>query len=444
MSDKSLLGQVSETGSVVGPSALGSKRWVASLGTILLLSGLIIGVQRLLVIKSGDSSRVDRILPVKTIQIKAVNSYAVARTYTGQVTSARASELGFERAGKIVWLNVTRGDEVATGTPLAKLDTQNLEAQRQQLLAEKDQAVAVLQELQNGPRSEVISAARAAVGDLQYQLELEKLKRFRREHLYKQGAISKEQLDEVAFNQNALSDRLAAARSKLDELAAGTRLEQIAAQQAEVKQLAASITDIEITIAKSTITAPFSGTIARRLDEGTVVSAGQPALRLVERANPEVEIGVPVDEAARLEPGSQQRVQIGQKIYRATLASSIPEVNPATRTRTVILKLDSPALRSVAPQQIARLVVMQTVATTGYWLPTTALVRGERGLWSCYALVGTEKNKDKPDSVERRDVEVLYTEGDRVLVRGTLQSNDPVIASGTQRIVPGQLVQAIN
>jgi multidrug efflux pump subunit AcrA (membrane-fusion protein) len=432
-----------------------TRRWgVVSLG-FMLLSGFAITIPRFINARADTNSVEQRVLAVKTVQIEPVKSYPVTRTYTGEVTATRASELGFERSGKLIWLGTDQGNLVKAGEPIAKLDTQNLAAQRQQLLAQKAQAMAVLQELQNGPRSEDIAVARAEVGDLQDQLALEKLKRDRREYLYREGAISKEQLDETAFSQGSLSDRLAAAQSRLSELKAGTRPEQIAAQQAAVQQLEASIADLEITIVKSTITAPFTGIVAeRRLDEGTVVNAGQSIVRLVEAVNPEVEIGVPAEVANRLAVGSQQRIKIGQKTYSATVISTKPEVNSTTRTRTIVLKLNSSAQQFVAPKQVARLEVTQIVPTDGYWLPTTALVRGERGLWSCYAVVETEQ---KPESaqkktyrVERRDVEVLYTTGDgsdtntlRALVRGTLRSQDRIIVDGVQRIVPGQLIQPI-
>ncbi|KAF3891077.1 efflux RND transporter periplasmic adaptor subunit [Tolypothrix bouteillei VB521301] len=385
-----------------------------------------------------------RIIPVKTQRIEAVKSYQVLQTYTGEVAALRASELGFERSGRVVKLNVDRGDRITKGTALAQLDTSNLETQLQELLARKAQAVAVLEELKAGPRSEKIAAARAQVRQLEELLKLDEIKRSRRQDLYTQGAISREQYDEVAFNANALMQRLAVARSELDELLAGTRKEQIAAQQAAVKQLDASIAEVKVNIGKSTIKAPFSGIIAaRRLDEGTVVSAGQSVVRLVENANPEVEIGVPVQLTAQIKPGSQKNVQVGQTIYRGRVLSILPEVNPTTRTRTVILTLENSLAPSVAPGQIARLAIPQTISTTGYWLPIAALVKGERGLWSCYALT-TEKNSQEETQsyrVKQRNVEVLHTQGNRVLVRGTLQPSDTVIVDGTQRIVPGQLVQ---
>ena len=330
-------------------------------------------------------------------------------------------------------MGVDRGEHVQTGEAIARLDTQNQVAQLNQLRAQKAQAEAVLQELRNGPRVEAIASARAQVSDLQNQLALETIRRARREYLQREGAISKEQLDEVAYNHKALQDRLVGAQSRLAELENGTRSEQIAAQVAAVNQLEATIADLEITIAKSTLKAPFSGVIGeRRLDEGAVVNAGEAIVRLVEADVPEVEVGVPAD-VSQLQIGSSQRVQIGQNRYAAKVIAIKPEVNPATRTRTVVLAVTNANSGTITPVMVARLEVTQTTATQGLWLPTTALTRSDRGLWSCFVLV--------ENTVERREVEVLHTEGDRVLVRGLLKAGDRVVTKGLQRLVPGQQVQ---
>ena len=433
-----------------------SKWWRFGLvAGILLLSSIGFGVSRNFVVR-GEPEKASEvnILTVKTTSIKAVNSYQVSQTYTGEVAAVRSSELGFERSGEIVKFKVDRGDRVKLGDSIAQLDTRNLSAQRQRLLAQQAQADSVLKELQNGPRKEVIAAARAEVQDLKDQLQLQQIKTSRRESLYKEGAISKEQLDEISFGAAALSNRLLAAESRLNELLAGTRAEKIAAQQAVVKQLEANINDIEVSIAKSTIKAPFSGTIAaRNLDEGTVVNAGQSVVRLTEDGKPEVEIGVPVKVASQLTLGSQKQVQIQGKTYSAKVASILPEINPSTRTRTVVLELEQSLGRLIAPGEIARLIIPQTVAKRGYWLPVTALMRAERGLWSVYALGNKSENnilerdilENKTSEkntyrVERRDIEVLHTDNKRVLVRGSLQPGDRLIVDGTQRIVSGQLV----
>ena len=425
------------------------KRWqIVSGSMILLLAGVGIGKFDGKFEPNNSPTPIQtqiKPLPVKTIQIQLAKTYQTVQSYTGEVVAMRTSEIGFERGGKLVTVLVDEGDRVTTGTILAKLDTTNLAAQRESLVAQKAQASARLAELKNGARKEQIAAAAARVRDLEKQLELEQLKSDRRKYLYTEGAISKEQLEEVAFNSQALSERLSNAQSNLAELLNGTRYEQIAAQKAVVEQLSAQIADLEITIAKSTLKAPFSGAIALRyFDEGTVVETGKPIVRLVEDSQPEVKIGVPINVAGKLSSQSRQVVEIGEKTYPAQVKSILPEVDPATRTRTVILQLESTA--QVSPKQIARLPITQTVATEGYWLPVTALVKSNRGLWSCYAVVAAESNDStsvtntESYQVERRLIEVLDTNGEQVLVRGTLQPGDAIVTDGTQRLVPGQLV----
>jgi multidrug efflux pump subunit AcrA (membrane-fusion protein) len=418
-------------------NSLQLKRWQIALASlILILAGVGIGKLDPNNTSSTQTQTQVKPLPVETTQIQLAKTYQTVQSYTGEVVAMRSSEVGFERGGKLVKVLVDEGDRVTTGTILAQLDTSNLAAQRQSLVAQKAQAAAKLAELTNGARSEQIAAAAARVRDLERQLELEQIKRDRRKYLYAEGAISQEQLDEVAFNSQALSERLNNAKSNLEELVNGTRYEQIAAQQGVVAQLSAQIADLEITIAKSTLKAPFSGAIALRyFDEGTVVEMGNPIVRIVEDSQPEVKIGVPIDVANKLTSGSEQQVEIGGTTYLAKVKSVLPEVDPATRTRTAVLQLPSTA--KVSPKQIARLPITQTVATSGYWLPITALVKSERGLWSCYAVVANDSNSYQ---VERRLIEVLETDGERVLVRGTLEKGDAIVTDGTQRLVPGQFV----
>lgn len=411
-------------------------RWrLAALIGLLVITGAIVGVPRWRSLQQEQNQPLlSTAISVKTIAVEMVQSYTVTRSYTGDVTATRSSELGFERSGTLIWVGVDQGDRVQVGDAIARLDTQNQVAQLNQLRAQKAQATAVLQELRNGPRAEVIAAARSQVNDLQNQVALETLRRDRREYLHQEGAISREQLDEIAFNRNALQDRLMVAQSQLAELENGTRSEQLAAQLAVVQQLDASIADLEITIAKSTLRASFAGVISeRRLDEGTVVSAGQAIVRLVEADIPEVEVGVPVEAVSQLTLGSIQSVQMGQNRYSAQVVAIKPEINPATRTRTVVLAISSPNLGSIAPNQVARLDLTQTVSGSGFWLPTTALIPSDRGLWSCFVVAD--------DLLERRDVEILHTETNQVLVQGLLQAGDRVVINGVQRLVPGQRVQ---
>ena len=50
---------------------------------------------------------------------------------------------------------------------------------------------------------------------------------------------------------------------------------------------------------------------------------------------------------------------------------------------------------------------------------------------------------DGKQRAHRESVEILYTRGNEVFVRGTLANDVAVVASGLQRISPGDLVEPI-
>lgn len=393
-------------------------------------------------------------LPVETVRLQLTQSYSTERTYSGELVARRSSELGFERPGTVVALQVDDGDRVSAGEPLAQLDIRDLEAQRSQLEAQRRQVLAQLQELEAGPRGEDISAAEAAVSDLRNQLELAELQAERRAALFAQGAISAEELDERRFGANAIAERLQQAQSQLDELRNGTRVEQISAQRAQVEQIDARIRAVDISLDKSVLFAPFSGQVsARQVDEGAVVNSGQTVMALVENDVMEARIGVPEAVAQRLDIGSRQTVEVGNNAFSSVVSAKLPEVNETSQTVTVVLEV-APDERLTAGAT-ARLPTTESQRETGYWLPSTALVAGERGLWSVYAL----EQQDDTYRVVRRDVEVLHTENaadseqfiedasgspgqlsSRSFVRGLVGEGDRIITSGTHRIVVGQSV----
>jgi len=426
-------------------------RWLVGLGAIGLL--LAIGtpvIQTQLAAQEAETSETNSASPlaVETLTVKAVDSYSVSRSYTGEIAALRSSDLGFTRGGELVEVLVEEGDRVTAGQPLAQLDTQSLQIQKRQLEAQKAEAQARLLELERGARQEDIAAAQAEVRDVENQLRLQEQQRSRREFLYEEGAISQEQLDEFAYGAETLEARLDRARSNLQELLNGTRPEQIAAQRAVVQQFEASIADINVSLNKSTLVAPFDGIVAgRQVDEGVVVGAGQTVIRLVESEAPEARIGLPEDAASRLRSGNFATVNLGTEQYNATVKSVLPEINPDTRTQIVVFQLEQSALFQVNPGQTVRVELSETIPTDGIWVPTQALTQDIRGLWSVYVLSLASEGQTGNETrfeVQPKSVEILHQESDRVLVRGTLQGGDRIVTNGTHRLVPGQQVQPID
>lgn len=419
-------------------------RWLIGLGAAGLL--LVIGapiVQNQMAAQEPTKVNPAEALAVETLTAEAVDSYAVSRSYTGEIAALRSSDLGFNRGGELVQVLVSEGDRVTSGQALAQLDTQNLQTQRRQLEAQKAEAQARLLELERGARQEDIAAARAEVRDIESQLQLQEQQRSRREYLYAQGAISQEQLDEFAYGADTLQARLDRANSNLNELLNGTRPEQVAAQRAVVQQLDASLADVDVNLSKSTLKAPFDGIVAgQQVDEGVVVAAGQSVVRLVENEVPEARIGIPENAASRLQAGKAVTVNLGTERYSATVKSVLPEIDSDTRTQIVVFQIEQAAISRINPGQTVRVELAETIPTGGIWLPTQALAQDIRGLWSVYVVMPTE-GEDETYEVQTKAVEILHQESGRALVQGTLQAGDRIVASGVHRLVPGQRVRPI-
>lgn len=414
-----------------------------ALAAILVLAVVVVGFSMGALSAGTDGAAQQpaaKALPVRTVAIQPAESYESLRSYTGEIVARRTSDLAFERSDELIAIHVDLGDRVQNGDVLAELDSRRLQAKQRELVARRSAELARLEEMIAGPRSEQIAAARAQVANQKAKLEQLQHQLHRRVKLLESRAISREDYDNTLHQKEAAAAAVQEAEHRLEELTNGTRKEQVAAQRALVAQIDALLVDVKIQIADSRMTAPFAGTIAaRHADEGTIVSPGNPVLRLVEDAALEAWIGVPAETAASLETGREMKVHVGRATHDAKVSGKLPEVDPATRTQTVILAFDATTARRLVTGQIARLAVPQRIDVRGFWLPNTALIQGERGLWSVY-VAQPQQNENGAYRAERGDVEILYTESDRVLVRGTVEPGDLVVTSGVMRIVPGQAV----
>ena len=375
-------------------------------------------------------------LPVTTFAANLVESYARQRFYTGLLHESRRSQLSFQRGGELLELLVDEGAAVSAGQSLGRLDARHIRAQRAMIEAQVAEAKAVLEELVAGPRQESIAAKRAELRAQASQRQVLAGQLERRKQLVKSATVSREEYETFLYDYEAAVAREDVVQRQLDEMLAGTRVEKIAAQRARLSQFDAQLTDIAHDQDDTKLVAPFAGRVAQRfVDEGNVIAAGSPVLEVIDDTNLEAWIGLPPAAALVLQVGEEHELMVAGKPIKATVQSLAPDVQRTSRTRNVILRLKSSA-SPMMPGQVVRLAVTEQVEEPGYWVPTTALTRGTRGLWSLFVV--------EESVITRRDVEVLDTVGSDSFVRGTLQPGDAVVASGTHRVVVGQRVTTQN
>lgn len=387
---------------------------------------------------AGPDAPSARSLEVETQPARRSEGYDLERAYTGELRAARRQTLGFEIPGRVNEVLVQEGQAVDTGDPLALLDGVRLEVARAELAAQLSAAQASLDEAVAGPRSEVVDAARARVAALESDLSLADKRLVRRRELLTAEAASTEDVDAAAATVDTLKATLAGARAQLAELESGTRVERLAAARATVDGLEASLRRIDVDLEDLTLRAPFPGTIAaRHIEEGAIVSAGMEAFELIETGSLEAWIGVPPEQLEQLK-SLRPAVMVRQAEHDWLGLRTLPELDLSSRTVTVIFELAPGEHAGLRPGELARLRTRRRVDEPGYWVPTLALSQGVRGLWSLFVIPAAAG--DGPSPVQRASVEVLHVEGGQSYVRGTLQTGDRIVLSGTQRIAAGQLV----
>lgn len=227
-------------------------------------------------------------------------------------------------------------------------------------------------------------------------------------------------------------------RLELQKTSIDDAIDDGTAARAGISEVDADLADLDLE--DSSLTAPFDGTIsAKQMSVGSMASPGVPVFRLVQDSELEVWIGVPVEIASEMEEGDYYDLSLGDKTYSSPVTSILPEVDQSARTRTVVFTLDDDASSVHQTGEVVQLRLTRENPIAGYWLPLTSLTRETRGLWSVYVVKDDDDGKSK---VARHFVEVVHVENDRAWIRGTIGGEVEIVADGTHRIVPGQVVEA--
>lgn len=325
---------------------------------------------------------------VSTRSFIASPSYQQTQQFSGEVRSTNTTAIGFELSGKINQLHVDIGDNVKRGQLLAKLDTQLLTTEQNEI--------------------------KANLTENQASLDLANSTLKRSFSLKQKNYISDQKIDELKGQVN----RLSATRN----------------------QLKAAYSANQLKIEKSNIIAPFDGIISQRHHHmGEVTSTGTPIYTIVQSNSPQAYIGVPVDIAKTLALDDQVNIRIANHNYPASIKGISAALNPVTRT--VELRFSLPQDSQVINGEIAYFTHINDLDVAGYWVPISALTDGIRGLWNIYVLT---PSSDQYFNVERRDIDILYSNQDQAYIQGPISVKQHYIDQGSHKLVSGQKVNISN
>ena len=148
--------------------------------------------------------------------------------------------------GRVEKIFAVEGDSLKPGELIVQLEANELQARL-------DRANARLQELIAGPRPQEIATAKSEWEAQTTELDLAGKEEKRSAELIAQHTISPEEYDRAVNRAHSLEKTAAAAKSRLELLEAGTRLETIAQAKADVAELQTQVREMRIYSPTNTI-----------------------------------------------------------------------------------------------------------------------------------------------------------------------------------------------
>ncbi|MGA2280037.1 MAG: HlyD family efflux transporter periplasmic adaptor subunit [Verrucomicrobiota bacterium] len=216
-------------------------------------------------------------------------------------------------AGRVQNIMVNEGDFVQTGQPLAQMQIDVLEAQRDEACAQNQKASNAVSsaQAQVTARESDKAAAQAVVAQRESELDAAQRRLTRSEALAKENVTSIQELDDDRARTHSAKAALNAAKAQVAAAQAAieaARAEVVGAQSTVIASQA-TIARIEADIADSQLKSPRDGRVQYRIAQpGEVLGAGGKVLNLVDLGDVYMTFFLPETAAGRVALGSDVRI----------------------------------------------------------------------------------------------------------------------------------------
>jgi RND family efflux transporter MFP subunit len=324
--------------------------------------------------------------PIRAVKVMTVgvDSIRAGNEFAGEVRARVESRLGFRVAGKIVRRQAEVGQRVRAGEVLAQLDPQDY-----QLAA---------------------TAAKAQVAAAQTNRDLAAADFKRYKDLRDQNFISSAELE----RRDAT---LKAAQAQLDQA-----LAQGSAQGNQA--------------AYTTLVADVSGVVtAVEAEQGQVVAAGTPVVRIAQDGPRDVVFSVPEDKVVHIKAGSGVDVRVWgtNGVFKGAVREVAASADPVTRTFAVKVAMPAHDALVLGSTVAVSPAALDRSGTQVVKLPTSAF--RQDGQASAVWVLDTASM-----TVKLQTVVIATADGNEVVVASGLQPGMQVVTAGVHVLSPGQKV----
>lgn len=339
--------------------------------------------------------------PPSSVRVDAARMERVQeqRMVLGELRPVRLSSLAAEEPGQAVELAVVEGQQVKSGSVIARLDSKRLELELQQLEAEE-------------------AAAKAAAMERRSQMQWRQRDLETLRGLAEREAARAKEMYDAEFAATVAEAALLAAE------------QQVAVARARADLLRQRIKDM-------TITAPFDGAItARHIELGEWVAEGDPVVDLLSTQTMEAWLVVPQQFAASvMKPKVAVTIELeatGEQLT-STDTRSVPKVDEKSRMFALIARLDNSEGR-LAPGMSIRGWVPTGQSADHLTISKNAILRNDIGP---YVYVVRSSGGDAPPQAMPVNVNVLFSLMERVVIRSpAIAPGDLLVVEGNERLFP--------
>ena len=223
----------------------------------------------------------------------------------------------------------------------------------------------------------------------------------------------------------------------------GSEIQFLQAKSTYDGQMAA-LNQINQQLAKTRITAPFSGEIDDVITEqGSVVGAGQtPIMRIVNLNDMYIETEVPERYLANI--SNDSKVEVNFPVLNETVQAKVRQtgnyINPSNRTFKIEIEVPKTE-KQIKPNLTARLKINDYTNKEAILIPQNIISENADGEQYIYILEDKENNKAVAKQVI---IETGATQGDVIEILSGLKNNDEIIQEGARSVKEGQTVKIIN
>lgn len=231
---------------------------------------------------------------------------------------------GFKLTGKIIKLFTDEGCMVDAGQKIAILENADLKAIVRQTAHQLQEAQTRHRDLKAGSRPQEIREAEANVSSAKADLVKAEKDYERTEFLYKNGAVSAQELDAAKKAYDVAVAQHKAMLEKLSLVKEGPRIDEIIAAEQMAKQARAALSVSNERLKDTVLYSPIKGVILKKnVEAGDVVLAGTPVFTMGDLSKPYIKVYVKEDKLGLVKLGQKAEVAVDTypgKIYEGTVS----------------------------------------------------------------------------------------------------------------------------